>query len=312
MLVALVALVWITALVPARLEAQPALPDSAAAAAIDSAAAVIPSDSAAVAAPSDSAVVDTAAALPPPPPPRAMLRVETKPSGLNVEIDGTPLGRSPLGPVAVPPGTHRVRAHPADPRRFGATTAEKVVTLAEGTDATVLLDVRPPVVVRTDPEPAHVTLTGRSAADSLLGSTPLSIYPAWIESAYLRFTREAFADTTVAGAAFVAPQPYRVSLRRTSETPSRSGSKGRTSILSKRWFQWSLVGVGAVLTGAAAVWHNEADRAYDDYLSSSNVDEIPDLYDRTIEYDRRATASFIVGQACLISGALLLLTGQSH
>jgi hypothetical protein len=289
--IALLALVLITALAPWRAQAEPALPDSL---------------------PADSALTDTAAVIPPPIPPRAMLRVETQPSGLRVEIDGTSIGRSPVGPMAVPPGTHRVRAHPADPRRFCTSITETVVTLAEGTESTVRLDVRPPVVVRTNPEPALVTLTGPSASDSLLGSTPLSIRPSVIESAYLRFTREAFADTTVAGAAFVTQEPFRVSLRQTSTVASRSGSKGPTSILSKRWFQWTLVGVGAVLTGAAAVWHNEADHSYDEYLASSNVDEIPGLYDRTIDYDRRATASFIVGQACMITGALLYLTGQSQ
>lgn len=298
------ALALVVALAPASAGAQPALPDSVGAAA----------DSAGVeGAVVDSAAADTTAIAPPPPPPHATLLVETQPSGLQIDIDGTPVGRSPLGPLAVPPGTHRVRATPEDPRRFGTPAGDTVVTLAEGGETTVRLDMRPPVVVRTNPEPALVTLTGRQAApDSLLGSTPLSIRPSVIETSHLRFTRESFADTTVAGTAFLASEPLRVSLRQTSALRSPSESKGRTPIVSKRWFQWTLVGIGAVLTGAAAVWHNEADRTYDQYLASSNVEEIPDLYDRTIDYDRRATASFIAGQACLISGALLLLTGQSH
>jgi len=321
---ALLALVFLTALAPGAARAQVAPADSVPAASEVAPAAPASPDSAEVeraavdstvidsAAP-DSAAVDTAAVVPPPPPPHATLRVETQPSGLRVDIDGAPVGRTPLGPLAVPPGTHRLRATPADPRRFGVPVGDTVVTLAEGSELTVRIDMRPPVVVRTNPEPALVTLTRRpAAADSLLGSTPLTIRPSVIETSFLRLSRESFADTVVAGAAFLASDPLLVPLRQVSALRPPPGSKGRTPILSKRWFQWSLIGIGAVLTGAAAVWHNEADRAYDEYLDSSNVEEIPGLYDRTIDYDRRATASFIVGQASMITGALLLLTGQSH
>jgi PEGA domain-containing protein len=321
---ALLALALLTALVPGAARAQLAPPDSVPPAVLVEPAPAASPDSAVVEgagvdstgvvpAVVDTAAVDTAAVAPPPPPPHATIRVETQPSGLQVDIDGAPVGRTPLGPLAVPPGTHRVRATPADPRRFGVPVGDTVVTLAVGSEVTVRIDMRPPVVLRTNPEPALVTLTRRpAAADSLLGSTPLSIRPSVIETSFLRFTRESFADTVVAGAAFLASDPLLVPLRQISALRSPSASKGRTPILRKRWFQWSLIGIGAVLTGAAAVWHNEADRAYEEYLDSSNVEEIPGLYDRTIDYDRRATASFIVGQASMITGALLLLTGQSH
>ena len=258
-----------------------------------------------------AAIPDTVAVEPPPPPPSATLRVETRPAGLVIELNGESIGRSPTGPLSVPPGTHRVRALPEDPRRFGTPALDRAVTLLAGSEFTLRLDLRPPVVLRTEPEPAHVTLTGRQAPDSLLGSTPLTIPPSVIEPYGLRFTREAFADTTVAGAAFLAGgDPLRIPLRRIAAAPVRADSGERVPLLRKRWVQWSLVGIGAVLTGAAAVWHNEADRTYDEYLASSNVEEIPGLYDRTIDLDHRATASFIAGQAFLITGGILLLMGQ--
>lgn len=316
----LLALVLAATLLPGVARAQsalPALPDSTAAA--PDTAAIAPGitaaspDTTAAAPDTATAAPDTAAVeTPPPPPPRATLRVETLPAGLQVEIDGTPVGRSPLR-LQVPPGPHRIRALPADPRRFGTPSAETAVTLAAEADSLVRLDVRPPVVLRTEPEPALVTLVGRPAPDSLLGSTPLSVLPSVFEAWRLRFTREAFADTTVAGAAFAsAAHPLRVPLRRISTTPFDDGSSRRVPLYRKRWVQWSLVGIGVVLTGAAAVWHREADRSYDEYLASSNVDEIPELYDRTIDYDHRATTAFIVGQAFAITGGLLLLTGQSE
>ena len=262
---------------------------------------------------SAAAIPDTMAVEPPPPPPppSATLRVETRPAGLVIELNGESIGRSPTGPLSIPPGTHRVRALPEDPRRFGTPALDRAVTLLAGSEFTLRLDLRPPVVLRTEPEPAHVMLTGRQAPDSLLGSTPLTIPPSVIEPYGLRFAREAFADTTVAGAAFLAGgDPVRIPLRRIAAAPVRANSGERVPLLRKRWVQWSLVGIGAVLTGAAAVWHNEADRSYDEYLASSNVEEIPGLYDRTIDLDHRATASFIAGQAFLITGGILLLMGQ--
>jgi PEGA domain len=291
---------------PSEPEPEPESPDSTEGESADSTVA-IPD------VPDSADVAPVTPPLPPPPPPSATLSIETQPPGLQVQIDGAPVGRSPVGPLAVPPGSHRIRAIPADPRRYGVSSTETVVTLPEGTERTVRFDLRPPVVLRTDPEPALVTRTGQpAAADSLLGSTPLSIRPAIIETAWLRFTREAFADTTVAGAAFLsASEQLRVPLRRVSKEVSRSGPPSRVPVYRKRWFQWSLVGIGAVLTGAAAVWHREADTTYDEYLASSNAEEIPDLYDRTIDLDRKATTSFLFGQAAMIGGALLLLTGQS-
>jgi hypothetical protein len=323
----LLALVLAATLLPGVARAQaalPAPPDTTAAApdtaAIAPGTTAAPPDTTGAAPDTAAAAADTAAVAPdttavetpPPPPPRATLRVETLPSGLQVEIDGTPVGRSPLR-LQVPPGPHRIRALPADPRRFGTPSAETAVTLAAEADSLVRLDVRPPVVLRTEPEPALVTLVGRPAPDSLLGSTPLSILPSVFEAWRVRFTREAFADTTVPGAALAsAAHPLRIPLRRISTAPSDDRSSRRVPLYRKRWVQWSLVGIGMVLTGAAAVWHREADESYDEYLASSNVEEIPELYDRTIDYDRRATTAFIVGQAFAITGGLLLLTGQSE
>jgi hypothetical protein len=76
--------------------------------------------------------------------------------------------------------------------------------------------------------------------------------------------------------------------------------------------QWSLVGVGAALSGASVAFHRQGDEWYERYLASSNVDEIPDLYDHAVRYDRYAAFSLGSGQVCLIGGLILLLSGQSR
>jgi hypothetical protein len=86
-------------------------------------------------------------------------------------------------------------------------------------------------------------------------------------------------------------------------------SHGRP-IYRKGWFQWSLITIGAALSGAAVALHHQGDDAYDLYLKSSDVSEIPDLYDEAVRYDRWAAASLAVGQVCFVGGLILLATGQ--
>jgi len=260
--------------------------------------------------PPDAAPTDSAAAA------RGILRVETLPSGLRVLVDGVEVGRSPIDSLPLPLKTVLVRALAADPRQFNTARDAVPVTLRAGSTVTVFLDLRPSVLLRSEPEPAFVLLVDRPAglSDSLLGETPLQVKPAWIEGAALRFGRESFADTVVQSAAFLNPDasPPRVALRPSGIPPPPLGPASRRSLFRKRWVQWTLVGVGAALSGAAVAFHHQGDEWYDRYLASSNVDEIPDLYDRAVRYDRYAAVSLGSGQVCLIGGLLLLLAGQSR
>lgn len=273
-----------------------------------------PGDSSAALVDSSAARTDSTAARTPAP--TGILRVETAPPGLRVFVDGTEVGRSPIDSLRLPAKTVLVRAVGPDPRRFDPARDAVPVTLRAGSTVTAFLDLRPSVLLRSDPEPAFVLLVGRPAdlADSLLGETPLSVKPAWIEGAALRFERESFADTVLVSSTFLdrSPDPPRVVLRRSEISPSRFGPASRTSLFRKRWVEWTLVGVGAALSGAAVALHHQGNNWYDRYLASSNVREISDLYDRAVRYDHYSAASLGVGQVCLIGGLLLLLSGQSR
>jgi hypothetical protein len=283
-------------------------PFAAPAAPADSASSAVP--------PAPKAPAHSAAPADSTPPPSGVLRVETIPSGLQVLVDGVEVGRSPIDSLRLPAKAVLVRVLSADPRRFDSARDALPVTIRAGATVTVFLDLRPSVLLRSDPEPAFVLLVDRPGdlPDSLLGETPLTVKPAWIEGAGLRFGRESFADTVLASSAFLDPaqKPPRVALRRSGLPAPRLGPAPRTSLFRKRWVQWSLIGVGAALSGAAVAFHQQGDEWYDRYLASSNVDEIPDLYDRAARYDRYAAFSLGTGQVCLIGGLLLLFSGQSR
>lgn len=248
--------------------------------------------------------------------PSATLRVETIPPGLEVLIDGRSVGMSPAGPLILPAKHVRVQVVTGDPRRFDTVRDAADVTLRPGAAVTLTLDVRPSVLLRTEPEPASVSLTARDAGapDSLLGETPISIPPALLGIASLRFWRESYADTIIPGAAFVDASgvPLRVTLRRSNAGPEPAVRAARLPLRHRRWFQWTLVGAGTLLSGAAVYFHHKGDDWYEQYLASSDVDEIPELYDRAVRCDRLAAISLGVGQVTLIGGIILLLQGQSR
>jgi len=245
----------------------------------------------------------------------AVLVVETRPSGLEVLVDGVSIGRSPLGPLHFAAKTVHVRVLPADPRGFNPAQTTADVVLHAGARATAYFDLRPTVIVRSDPEPATLALVVRaSGADSLLGETPLAIPPALLDDGSLRFQRGGYADTTISGGAFLAESgPPRVALRiqSTGPKPHAATVSHKAAFYKKPWFHWTMIGTGLALSGAAAALHHKADDTYGQYLASTDVEEIPGLYDQAVHYDHLAALSFGVGQVSLIGGVVLILTSQA-
>jgi len=244
----------------------------------------------------------------------ATLRVETLPPGLLVLIDGVRAGRSPVGPLWVAAKPIRVRAIPDDPRVFETGRDAAVVTPAPGDARTVVLDLRPSVLLRSDPEPASLFLRDEAApgSDSLVGVTPIRLRPGALERGALRLEAPEHADTTLAGADLLLlasrdDRPVTVSMRRVAPhivpAPPRS-----PPLLKRRWTQIALIGVGAALTGAAALFRREGDRWYARYQSSSDPNAIPRYYDRTIHYDHLAASSLGSGQVMLTAGLFLFVT----
>ena len=242
----------------------------------------------------------------------ATLWIETRPESLEVYIDGTLVGRSPIGPLEHPAGPVRVRVLPPDPRRFGPGRDAMDLTLARGTTRSLYFDLRPSILIESEPAGAMVTVIDRAGADSLLGPTPLSVPPGIVEGgAAVRFTAAAHADTLIHGAALAeAGGVYHIELRRVVWSAPQAGPTPRTAFFKKKWFQWTLVGMGTALSVSAIGLHQEADDWYAKYLASSSSEEIPYLYDQTTKYDRLAGGALIVGQTALVTGIVMLLLGQ--
>ena len=244
----------------------------------------------------------------------ATLRVETLPPGLLVLIDGVKVGRSPVGPLWVAAKPIRVQAIPDDPRVFDIGRDATVVTLAPGEARTVRLDLRPSVLLRSDPEPATITFRPGGAAEreSVLGVTPIRLRPDAVDGGTLRLEAPEHADTSLAGPDLVRlaareTGPVTIALRRVAPHFPRTSTRP-PPLLKKRWVQVAMIGAGAALTGAAALLRREGDRWYARYESSSDPDAIPRYYDRTVHFDHLAAATLGSGQVLLTAGLFLFVT----
>jgi len=214
----------------------------------------------------------------------------------------------------VPAKTVRVRALRDDPRAFDSVSDETQAVIRPGATTRVFLDLRQSVMLRTAPEPARVYRVTGSARDSLLGETPLSLVPALLDGNRFRIEARDHADSVLAGESLLALERSgggaEVSLRRIAETlPPRPA---KVPLHRKRWVQWGLVGVGAVLTGAAAVLRREGDDWYDRYLESSDRRVLDTYFDRAVRYDHLSLASLGVGQVLFTGGLVLLVSGSGR
>ena len=235
--------------------------------------------------------------------------VETSPPGLMVLVDEIQAGRSPLGPIWIPARTVRVRALHDDPRRFDSTSDETSVTIRPGGVTRVFLDLRASVMLRSAPEPARLLRVREASRDSLIGETPLALPPAFLEGGRFRLEAPDHADTVLTGAQLLASSGA-VALRRVAETLPPVPHP--PPVYRKRWVQWGLVGIGAALTGAAALLRREGDQWYDRYQTSSDRRVLDSYFDRAVHYDHLSLVSLAAGQVLFTGGVVLLVSGADR
>ncbi len=260
--------------------------------------------------------------VPPPlPPKRAWVLVSTKPAGLRVIVGSVEAGWSPTPPVEVLAGRLSIRAFPADPRRFDPSNEGAVFTAAEGETLRLLLDLRPHPMIRAVPTASLRLLANgaATAADTMLGTTPLRVAPARLEFRRVQFQAAGYADTVVAGAWLLEREGVGTNGpdRTTPVPPIALRSLGLPppapppgpSLLGRKWFHWALIGTGSLLTGGASILRREGDRSYDRYLAATDPRVIEREFDRTVRYDRWSAATLGTGQVMLTAGLFLLVTG---
>ena len=213
----------------------------------------------------------------------------------------------------MPSGRITVRAYPLEARRFEPAIDGVTLEAAPGETIRVSLDLRPHPLLQSRP-PAAISLRSlrESAPDSVVGITPIRLAPSRLEFRDVRFEAAGHADSVMQGSWLVEEAARNAGVAhvalRSLHLPPAAPPPG-PSFLGRKWVQLGLIGVGAVLTGGAAILRHQGDLAYDRYLEASDPRVIEHEYDRTIRYDRFAAATLGTGQVMFTSGLFLLVTG---
>ncbi|HET9951153.1 MAG TPA: hypothetical protein VFS09_05090 [Candidatus Eisenbacteria bacterium] len=255
------------------------------------------------------------ASAPPPDSASAWIVVTTKPSGLRVRIGDAEAGTSPIESFRVAAGRVTVRGFPEDPRLFEPAHDGVVVDAAPGETLRVDLDLRPYATLQSVPISSVSRVSwNETRDDSLLGTTPIRLPPALLEWNSIRFAASGYADSVTLGRTLLAQTAgglvtATVALRSLGLPPPAPPKP--PSLFKRKWFAWTLVGVGALVTGGAVVLRDEADRSYERYLDASDPRVIEAEYDRTLQYDRYAAGALVGGQILFTTGILLLVTGTA-
>jgi hypothetical protein len=206
-----------------------------------------------------------------------------------------------------------VRAFPTDPSRFEPVTDGVTLVAAPGETLRVALDLRPHPLLLSQPVAGVFLLGDRpETPDSPVGETPLRLAPAVLETHRVRFSAPGYADSVVAGGWLLTASgdglgSARLELRSFHLPPPAPPPP--PGLFARRWFQWTLIGAGSLLTGGAAILHREADRTYDRYLDATNPRLIEQEYDRTLRYDHWSAGTLAGGQVLLTAGLFLLVSG---
>lgn len=158
--------------------------------------------------------------------------------------------------------------------------------------------------VRTAPLPGLVRLFDRE-----LGRTPLVALVPARETLDLHVSGRGLIPTMVRyDGAGRADSLLEVAVR------VEGGVFARAEPRSASWFRQKeyLLPVGAVLAGAAGVWARQsADRAYEEYRSTIDLDELRTRFDRVRTYDRVAVGFWITAEVLLAAAAWTWLRGSA-
>jgi hypothetical protein len=233
-----------------------------------------------------------------------ILVLQTGYNGLEVRIDGTLVGKTPVSPFALPAGDHRLLVSHPDRGSWMARDWVRDISIAE--DDTLSQDVVFTLyyAIRSEPFGAKVMVEDRAA-----GETPLyySLLEDKIEQVTL--TKPGFHDTTftVGGN---GRKTFDIRLRQSSDS-IKTGVQLTTEKIEKTTNKTPALYIGGALmlvSGAAAFYFKQqANDSYDQYLQTGNPDDLSGYYNDANSYDRLFRVSFAGFNASLVFTVYTLL-----
>lgn len=215
------------------------------------------------------------------------LTIRTDPSGVEVYLDSTRIGMTPLSKVSVPPGDHRLSLFYPSASAWNSLVRRETLTVHEGEELEKSFEFGSHISLSSIPSGSKVLLQGKE-----LGMTPLFFRSASRLNGDLILEKVGYERAVVPLSG--GSTSTIVSLRR-----SQIQEAGQDVVFdvpssndSKRWATYLSAG-GMVASGIAAAYFKErANKRFDLYLQTRN----PSYLASTQRNDRRSAVAFFLTQ----------------
>jgi hypothetical protein len=219
------------------------------------------------------------------------LAVVTIPPDARVEVNGRLVGRTPLVTEVVPGSAHVSVVREWGGSFFKAETTT-IITVADNDTSWLALQWAAPLYVDSNPQGATVAVEGDSA-----GLTPTVLRGLAPGTRHLTISHPCCPDSALAVS--LSPlHPQRIAVR-LEPGPGQSQRSGPRLLVPA-------AGVLLSLASGLTAWalHEEADRAYEDYLSAADLKRIEDRYEKAQRLDRAAAGLWALSLSSFL-GTLL-------
>jgi hypothetical protein len=237
---------------------------------------------------------------------RAIMCIRTAHDSLQVLLDGTAVGRTPLPSLPIPAGHHELRVQ--SPQWPSLQVDDFVTIFSAAAGDTFTADVEFPVFFRINsiPYQARVLVDGQQ-----MGETPLVLAgpPAGVR---LRLEKNGYEPWEVTFASWqdsahvIRLKPEAVWL---AQQERDAGRAKRNTEWHRRGLYGSLL-LGLVSGAATIYYRDQGNEAYSCYLGTADPVKMEHYYSRARRHDRIAGASYAVFEVSFILSGYFFLKSR--
>jgi hypothetical protein len=224
----------------------------------------------------------------------------TDPSGADLFIDSTYVGKSPLQHVPVLRGSHRIKAFYPSVLSWNATIKEEPLEVTDTGNCEKHLVLEKTLAIQTDPPDGTVLNKGK-----YLGVTPLYVRGNSMLDGNLVIQKSGYDSLTIPSGE-LKEGFLRLQLRPAGGLEAAlppSDLRGPDVVATDHWPTY-VSGLAMIISGVSSAYYkDQANKEFDRYLLSNN----PAGLSTTNKLDRKAAISLVISQISFVVLSYLLL-----
>jgi hypothetical protein len=229
----------------------------------------------------------------------------SSPPGAYVYLDGELIGRTPVAPLSIEAGSHRLWFRSRPPGDFEPLPLpEHAFSISPG--ETIAVAERIGRLVRIESEPGDARVMRGAVC---LGTTPALLR--WHADApgMVRVVHDGYFSAELRPERLAEGGVIRIRLEPIGPLPRTTPLVGDSDGRGERWPAWGAVALGAGCTALALHLKAEADDAYDRYAGTALPAEMDRQLRRADRLDRYAVVTWVVAEASFLAAILLFTDG---